>query len=193
MQIGLFHEAPAASRPRNGRIELGNGAWIQQVPHWLHAPHQLFDRLQASAQWESHERPMYDRIVAVPRLMASAPVPLDPMILDAQVRLQRLTGWVLDRISLALYRNGEDSVAWHGDRMGELRKNCVMAIVSLGAERRFLIRPAGGGPSRTLRLTGGDLVLMGGTIHDTFEHSVPKEAFAGPRIALMFRPSARPR
>ena len=135
---------------------------------------------------------MYDREVDVPRLRGAPPLPLDPVLHDMQRRLRDHTGWTLDRITLSLYRDGSDSVAWHGDRMGELRRDCVMGIVSLGAPRRFMIRPAGGGRSRTLQLHGGDLVVLGGTIHETFDHCVPKERWAGPRIAVMFRPTARP-
>jgi alkylated DNA repair dioxygenase AlkB len=93
----------------------------------------------------------------------------------------------LSTVSANLYRDGHDSVAWHGDRIGRQRSRTIVAIVSLGSSRRFLLRPAGGG--RSLRLTPGpgDLLVLGGTCQRTWQHAVPKCAAAGPRISLMFR------
>lgn len=193
MQEGLFTAGPLAIRTLDApRVVLGRGAWIQHVPHFLDGQRQLFHRLRDQVDWEQHRRRMYDRVVDVPRLLGRPPLPLDPILADVQERLAHHTGWTLDRIGLALYRDGQDSVAWHGDKMGELRTSCVMAILSLGATRRFLLRPAGGGASRTVHVQGGDLLVLGGTIHETFEHAVPKEVYADPRIAVMFRPSSGP-
>lgn len=58
----------------------------------------------------------------------------------------------------------------------------------VGAPRKFLLRRAGGGPSRSLTLGWGDLLVMGGTCQRTYQHAIPKVARAAPRIALMFRP-----
>ena len=78
-------------------------------------------------------------------------------------------------------------MAWHGDRIGRLHSDTVVAIVSLGSTRRFLLRPDGGGPSIAHDLRSGDLIVLGGTCQRTWEHCVPKRAHAGPRISLMFR------
>jgi alkylated DNA repair dioxygenase AlkB len=90
-------------------------------------------------------------------------------------------------MGLNLYRDGRDSVAWHGDRVGRRRSEAVVAIVSLGAPRRFLLRPKGGGRSLRLTPASGDLLVLGGTCQRTWEHSVPKCATAGPRVSVMFR------
>jgi alkylated DNA repair dioxygenase AlkB len=99
-----------------------------------------------------------------------------------------------------LYRDGNDSVAWHGDNIGRSRtEDTMVAIVGLGATRVFALRPRGGGPSpepgsrrhRTLRLrhNHGDLLVMGGACQRTWEHSIPKTARpTGPRISIQFRP-----
>lgn len=193
VQIGLFQcGAPVFVSFPCRRIELGRGAWIEWIPGWLQGPTPLFDRLLASTSWEAQQRQMYERVVDVPRLMGVLADPIEPLLLEARGRIEAHTGWTLDRVSLSLYRDGNDSVAWHGDRIGELRADSVMAILSLGGERRFLVRPAGGGRSQTFRVRGGDLMILGGTIHETFDHAVPKERYAEPRIAVMFRPSARP-
>src|SRR5262249_55236959 len=99
-------------------------------------------------------------------------------------RYQRTLG----EISLAAYRDGRDSVAFHGDRMGRQSHDTVVAIVSLGAPRRFLLRPSGGGASRAFDLGWGDLLVMGGTCQRTWEHGVPKVATARPRMSVQFRP-----
>jgi len=193
LQLGLF----AGGQPQLGgfahaqRLELGRGAWVEHVPDALLGHQALFDTLRGTTAWASQRRRMYDRVVDVPRLLGRLDALPHP-VAELQQSLRRRTGWELDRVTAALYRDGRDSVAWHGDRLGELRGWCVMAILSVGAPRRFLLRPVGGGPSRCLPLRGGDLVILGGTIHDTFEHCVPKERFAGPRIAVMFRPSRAP-
>ncbi|MEZ4320293.1 MAG: alpha-ketoglutarate-dependent dioxygenase AlkB [Myxococcota bacterium] len=193
MQLGMFTSGSPRFRALSGpRVDLGRGAWIQRVPGWLDGQVALFERLRSATHWASQQRQMYDRVVDVPRLLGAPPDPPEPLLSEARARLEAHTGWSLERISLALYRDGNDSVAWHGDRMGELRSSCVMAILSLGAQRRFLLRPSEGGRSVTLHLNGGDVLVMGGTIHETFEHAVPKESHADPRIAVMFRPSGRP-
>jgi alkylated DNA repair dioxygenase AlkB len=90
-------------------------------------------------------------------------------------------------VSANLYRDGSDSVAFHGDVAGRYRATTIVAIVSLGAPRHFLVRPTGGGRSRRFTPAHGDLLVMGGTCQHTFEHAVPKSSSVESRIALMFR------
>ena len=96
-------------------------------------------------------------------------------------------GVVFDSIGFNLYRDGEDSVAWHRDRLSEEIEEPIVALVCLGERRKFLLRPRGGGPSRALQLGRGDLLVTGGKTQRHWEHSVPKVAHAGPRISLAFR------
>ena len=93
----------------------------------------------------------------------------------------------LHNVSAGWYRDGNDSVAFHGDRVARERPRALVATISLGHSRRFLIRPKLGGQSRSFSLGHGDLVVMGGSCQRTWEHGVPKVSSAGPRIALMFR------
>jgi alkylated DNA repair dioxygenase AlkB len=92
------------------------------------------------------------------------------------------------RVSFAYYRDGNDSVAWHGDTTARDLPEALVATVSLGQPRRFLLRPTEGGSSIAFPLGGGDLLVMGGTCQRTWRHAIPKVAEAGPRIAVMFRP-----
>ena len=91
---------------------------------------------------------------------------------------------------LCFYRDGRDSVAWHGDRIGRgAREDTMVAIVSVGAPRDLVLRPVGGGPSVRRALGHGDLIVMGGSCQRTWEHAIPKSARAvGPRISVQFRP-----
>src|SRR5579875_2007201 len=91
---------------------------------------------------------------------------------------------------LCLYRDGRDSVAWHGDRIGRgRREDTMVAILSLGTPRALLLRPRGGGPSLRFELGHGDLLVMGGSCQRTWDHAVPKAAHVtGARISVQFRP-----
>lgn len=191
-QPSLFGSTPTEgehdlSFARAERSHLGSGAWIDQVPGWAAGGDALFDELRAAAPWQEAERPMYDRIVAVPRLHTGVwddpPSRLREMADAVSLRYDR----DLRTISANLYRDGADSVAWHGDRVGRVRAVTVVAILTLGSSRRLLMRPSGGGRSLSFEPAPGDLFVMGGTCQRTWEHSVPKRARAGPRICVMFR------
>jgi alkylated DNA repair dioxygenase AlkB len=172
------------------RLTLAAGAWVDHLPGWLEGHDALFQRLRRTTRWEHQRRRMYEQIVDVPRLVATLPDdgPGHPVLLQAADALSRRYGLALNRLSLAYYRDGRDSVAWHGDRLGRLVDNTVVAILSLGQPRRFLLRPVGGGASRAFDLGWGDLLVMGGTCQRTWQHAVPKMALAGPRMSVQFRP-----
>jgi len=173
--------------PGARRRFLGRGAWVDVVPGFVTGADSLFDTVLESAPWKAFERPMYERTVDVPRLETR--VWHDrPRVLERMARcLGRRYGVRLPSISANLYRDGRDSVAWHGDRIGRVRADAVVVILSLGSTRTLLLRPDGGGPSIAFPLHSGDLLVQGGTCQRTFEHCVPKRAHAGPRISVMFR------
>jgi len=115
-------------------------------------------------------------------------VPLEPRILDEmRLALSKRYGVIFDSIGFNLYRDGKDSVAWHGDKIYKEIEEPIVVLVSLGEPRKFLLRPKGGGKSRPFHLGRGDLFVTGGKTQRTWEHSVPKAAAAGPRISLAFR------
>jgi len=168
------------------RIELGLGAWLDRVPGWVGNDGALFVQLERELDWRSERRPMYTRVVDVPRLLAS--VPSTGIVEAMRVALSERYGEAFVRTSAALYRDGRDSVAFHGDTTARDMLEAVVATVSLGSARKFLLKPTEGGASRALALGGGDLIVMGGTCQRTWRHAIPKVAHAAPRIALMFRP-----
>jgi alkylated DNA repair dioxygenase AlkB len=193
-QRNLFgHDAPAID-PRFAevsRVRLDEGAWVDHLPGWVRGHERLFEALTENMGWRSERRPMYERVVDVPRLLAS--VPEDgaghPVLEDAREALSSRYGASFESLTLALYRDGRDSVAWHGDRVAREMAEAIVATVSLGEPRRFLLRPASGGPARTFKLGWGDLLVMGGSCQRTWRHAVPKAAHAHPRLAIMFRPA----
>jgi alkylated DNA repair dioxygenase AlkB len=173
-----------------GRIALTGRAWVDHLPGWVEGHEALSEILRRTTRWRHQRRRMYERVVDVPRLVAELPEDGEghPVLGEASAALSGRYGVTLDCLSLAYYRDGKDSVAWHGDRMGRLVDDTVVAILSVGAPRRFLLRPAAGGPSRAFDLGWGDLLVMGGSCQRTWQHAVPKMALAGPRISIQFRP-----
>jgi alkylated DNA repair dioxygenase AlkB len=171
------------------RTALAKGAWVDHLPEWLKGHDAVLEALWTTTRWQSERRQMYDRMVDVPRLFATLPDdgPGHPILAGLADALSASYGRSLRRTSLAAYRDGRDSVAFHGDRLGIHRADAIVAIVSLGEPRRFLLRPAGGGASRAFDLGWGDLLVMGGTCQLTWEHAVPKVAHAGLRISVQFR------
>ncbi len=172
------------------RIELEEGAWIDVVRGWLRGHARLFEVLARETRWRSDDRMMYDRRVDVPRLYGTPPnagasvVPIEAMrrALDARYATS------FTRVTLAMYRDGRDSVAFHGDYVARRMPEAVVATVSVGALRRFLLRPTGGGRSIGIPIGWGDLLVMGGTCQRTHQHAIPKVVHADPRIAIMYRP-----
>ena len=170
------------------RTALDATSWVEVVPGWLAGAADWFDRLVADAAWGQRHRRMYDQDVVEPRLtcgwsLAEAPAPASALA----ALLGRRHGVGFDRVAANLYRDGNDSVAWHGDRVRFTHAAPVVAIVSLGAPRRFALRPLAGGPSRRLTLCGGDLLVMGGRSQHDWQHAVPKQPGAGARISVTFR------
>jgi alkylated DNA repair dioxygenase AlkB len=171
------------------RTSLDPDSWIDHAPGWVHGHESLLDVLWSTTRWRHEQRRMYDRMVEVPRLFATLPTdgPGHALLPAVSRALTARYGRPVDRISLAAYRDGRDSVAFHGDRLGAGTADAIVAIVSLGAPRRFLLRPAGGGRSRAFNLGRGDLLVMGGACQRCWQHGVPKTAYAGLRVTVQFR------
>jgi alkylated DNA repair dioxygenase AlkB len=179
------------------RRHLTDGAWIDLRPRWISGADTLFERLHDGVTWHAERRPMYDRVVDVPRLLSffdeGEALP-DPALVDAKAKLdahyEAELGERFATAGLCLYRDGRDSVAWHGDRIGRgSHQDTMVALIVLGAPRALLLRPRGGGPTLRHDLGHGDLLVMGGSCQRTWEHAVPKTARpVGPRISVQFRP-----
>jgi alkylated DNA repair dioxygenase AlkB len=171
------------------RIELGDGAWLDHVSGWLEGHAELFENLRITTAWEGERRWMYTREVETPRLFGSIPRdgPGHPILFQIKDALSNHYRENYDRISIAYYRDGRDSVAWHGDRVGD--RDCVIPILSVGGPRRFLLKRKGSKRTLAFNVGWGDLLVMGGSSQRLWMHAVPKQAHAEPRMAIMFRQS----
>ncbi len=200
-QSTLF-ETPTSfgSLPDLERRPLGDGAWVDVARAWLPDPDDVFATLLREVPWRAERRQMYDRPVDVPRLLYT-------YMIGEELPHPRLTG-ARDTLSnhyaaelgepfrtagCCYYRDGRDSVAWHGDTIGRgATRDTMVAIVSVGDPRKLHLRPRAGNADRgetiAVEMGHGDLVVMGGSCQRTWEHAVPKVAHAGPRISVQFRP-----
>ena len=204
-QGSLLESVDAAPRlgDLSGRVDrtvLSHGAWVDVLPGWMSDSDGVFLDLVESVPWRAERRQMYERMVDVPRLVCfyDEGVALPHPILDEarsalSAHYERELGEPFTTAGLCYYRDGRDSVAWHGDRIGRSSTDDTMvAILSLGEARRLMLRPRyGRSDSSTIAfpLGHGDLIVMGGSCQRTREHSVPKTTRAtGPRISVQFRP-----
>ncbi|WP_370949997.1 alpha-ketoglutarate-dependent dioxygenase AlkB [Amycolatopsis sp. cg5] len=200
LQGSLFDDAGEMSLgalTNTRRTVLGRGAWIDVLPGWLAGASTLFDLLADQVPWRAERRQMYDRVVAVPRLLCSYreddPLP-QPILVEAREALSAHyapeLGEPFRTAGLCLYRDGADSVAWHGDTIGRGGvEDTMVAILSVGAPRALALRPKGGGEVIRRSLGHGDLIVMGGSCQRTWDHAIPKTGKAvGPRISIQFRP-----
>ncbi|MEV0713779.1 alpha-ketoglutarate-dependent dioxygenase AlkB [Asanoa sp. NPDC050611] len=181
------------------RTQLTRGAWVDHLPGWIDGSEVILERLlEDGIGWRAERREMYEREVDVPRLLrwydADEELP-HPLLTAAR---ERLTAYYADELGepfvttgMCLYRDGRDSVAWHGDTTGRSSsQDTLVAIVSFGSPRPLMLRPrGGGGDSLRFPLGHGDLVVMGGSCQRTWEHAIPKTAKkVGPRVSVQFRP-----
>jgi len=179
-----------APSPVYERVPLDAGSWVDLARGWLSGADMLLDHLAGSVEWHQGRRRMYDRTVDDPRLSCwfrdRDEIP-HPAMSEIRATLETRYQVRLGAVGLNYYRDGRDSVAFHRDR--ELREldDTLIAIVTLGARRPFLVRPLGGGASRDLAPASGDLLVMGGACQQRFEHGVPKLARCGPRISMTWR------
>jgi alkylated DNA repair dioxygenase AlkB len=205
LQPSLFDaEHQPAFGPLTGHVRrtpLAHGAWVDHLPGWLAGADQLFAELVDTVPWRAERRQMYDRVVDVPRLLSfygEDDPPPHPLLGEAKRLLNEQyaaeLGEPFRTAGLCFYRDGRDSVAWHGDRIGRGRnQDTMVAILSLGEARKLLLRPNGGGSGKTVgfSLGHGDLIVMGGSCQRTWEHCVPKSSRpCGPRISVQYRPRA---
>jgi alkylated DNA repair dioxygenase AlkB len=194
----LFDTAVADRLVLDGveRRVLAHGAWLDVRRNWLPQSDEVFASLVSDVPWRAERREMYDRVVDVPRLLhtyGSGEALPHPVLTEAR---EALSAYYLPELGepfvtagCCYYRDGHDSVAWHGDRIGRGRDHDTMvAIVSVGDPRRLALRPRGGGESLSVEMGHGDLLVMGGSCQRTWDHAVPKVAHAGPRISVQFRP-----
>lgn len=184
------------------KVDLGQDAWFILQKNWLPAIPGLLEELRTTTSWEERDVVINGLRIAQPRLVCwmapegvtyrysgsnnppSAWTPAARRVLDL-VREHQIDA---NACFLNLYRDGNDSIGWHADDERIFGPMPLIASVSLGTPRRFLIRRRHGGESRSILLDHGDLLVMGGTMQKFWIHSVPKSpGLVGERINLTFR------
>lgn len=179
------------------RIRLDAHSWVDAIPGWMSGSHALFQRLASAVPWQQHDRELFDQTFVEPRLTAQykqlQDVPHE-MLVDAARALSRHYGVQYDNLWLNLYRNGRDSTAWHRDRFSCRRPETIVPVLTLGATRRFFIKPRAGGRSLVFKPGSGDLIVMGGRAQENWVHSVPKDPkVAASRISVNFQSTTQAR
>jgi alkylated DNA repair dioxygenase AlkB len=179
------------------RVTLDAHSWVDAIPGWMSGSHLLFERLAAAVPWRQHDRELFDQTFVEPRLTAQyrqlQDVPHEMLVVAARA-LSRHYGVQYDNLWLNLYRDGRDSTAWHRDRFSCRRSETIVPVLTLGATRRFFIKPRAGGRSLVFKPGSGDLVVMGGRAQEDWVHSVPKDPkVAEPRISINFQSTTQAR
>ncbi len=207
MQASLFDLGRLACRPLSRPpAALDGRSSVYHEPGWLEGSDAVFEQLREELPWRSVKRPMYDRIVDVPRLICTiepSELATEHPLVMITYELERVLGAGFSSIGANYYRDGHDSVAWHRDRIGNSGRPSTVALLSLGSPRTFAMRPHRAHPScasktaettavtratrHQWRLGHGDLLVMRGACQREWEHCVSKERGAGARISLAFR------
>jgi alkylated DNA repair dioxygenase AlkB len=179
---------------------------IRFNPRWLEAADgdRLFARLRESIAWENHRIRLFGREHALPRLSCwigdpdatyrysgslFVPRPWPSSLLPLRERLRAELGTDFNSVLANLYRDGHDCMGWHSDNEDELGPAPVIASVSLGAARRFVLKHRDDSSMKlALELPHGSLLVMAGTTQRHYRHALPRTAKpTGERINLTFR------
>jgi alkylated DNA repair dioxygenase AlkB len=187
------------------RIELTSGAWLYHEPSWLSRrdADELLKRIRDELDWEQRAIVLFGRSVMQPRLIAWAgdveyrysgqTLPkraFTPALVDVRERVCRQTEIPFNHVLANRYRDGLDTIGLHADDEAELGRDPVVATLSLGATRRFVLkarRKTTPGGVR-LDLEHGSLVVMGGSCQRHYVHGVPRQTeVKDERISLTFR------
>jgi alkylated DNA repair dioxygenase AlkB len=177
------------------RIAIDAHSWVEVVPGWMSGSHILLNHLATAVPWQQHDRRLFDMTVQEPRLTAEyrhlRNLPDDALATAAHA-LSEHYGVPYDSLWLNLYRDGQDSTGWHRDRFSCRQPECIVPVLTLGATRRFLVKPRAGGASIAFKPGTGDLIVMGGRSQEDWVHSVPKEpGITEPRMSINFQSSAQ--
>jgi len=160
-----------------------------------------YELLLHQTKWKEYEMEIFDKTVKAPRMIAwyqdkeninsNQNIPdWSPELLKIRERVENETALNFNSALLNLYRNGNDSVAWHSDQEGNSGSNPVIASVTFGESRMFKLRHKFRKDIAPIEipLHHGSFLLMAGTTNSFWQHQVPKTSRdVLPRINLTFR------
>ena len=213
--------AVRASTPQTARLRhagamkalcdmMGLEGAVQLASRWLPVPEAdaLFEALRVDVPWTRHRLRLFGREVEAPRLSCwigdpgamyrysgarFTPEPWPAVLVPVRDALSEAAGVRFNSVLANLYRDGRDAMGWHSDDERELGPEPVIASLSLGATRRFVLKAcapdADGRVARhVLALPHGSVLVMRGDTQTRFRHALPRTARpVGPRINLTFR------
>jgi len=191
---------PLAAKVKN----LGGGAWITYLPRWLTTDEAtaLQDALTEQIPWEQRAIRMFGKEIMQPRLIGWGgelpyrysgqtlpPRPLGPPLASLLERVNQAVGCPFNHVLLNRYRSGADAMGYHADDEPELGYEPVIAAISVGVRRRFVMKAKGKRKTRrTVELAHGSLFVMGGTMQHKWYHGVPRQgSVQSERINITFR------
>jgi alkylated DNA repair dioxygenase AlkB len=187
------------------RVAVTPDAWLDWEPSWLDAgeAERFFGLVRAELAWEQREIVLYGRRIMQPRLIAWCgelpyrysgqtlePRPPTAAVAGLLARVGARAGAAFNHVLANRYRDGRDSMGLHADDEPELGADPVVATLSLGTTRRFVIVPRRprDGQRRSLELGAGSLLVMGGAFQRHFRHGLPRDPrVTSERISLTFR------
>lgn len=188
------------------RLALFPDCRVQLFPAFLSGEEssQLEETLRHGEPWQRREIVLFGRRIEQPRLVSwggelpyrysgqtLSPRALPPHVARVLERVNHATKQQFNHVLLNRYRDGCDSMGWHSDDEPELGENPAVATLSLGAVRRFCLRPRTGPKpwrSVSVELSPGSLLLMTGATQHRYSHCLPKQPkLEGERISLTFR------
>src|SRR4051812_24114639 len=146
------------------RIAIDSTSWVEIVPGWLSGARLLLEALRSTVPWQQRDRRLFDQTFREPRMTAeyrTLAAVRNQTLLDCIRALSDHYGVAYDSLWLNLYRDGQDSTGWHRDRFSCRQPECIVPVLTLGATRRFLIKPRKGGASIACKPNSGDLLVMG--------------------------------
>jgi alkylated DNA repair dioxygenase AlkB len=174
---------------------------VDYYPGWVEDDDRLFRVLADQIAWEQHALTLYGRTMPTPRLTAwmgdgiyrysgitNEPVPWPEALASLRERLRQELGVDVNSCLANLYRDGTDSMGYHSDNEPELGRRPIIASISLGDRRRFVLQHRVTQARWIWELGQGDLLVMRDESQSDYAHAVPKTSrTVGPRLNLTFR------
>jgi alkylated DNA repair dioxygenase AlkB len=185
-------------------VILDDDCHVKLVSSFVSDSMAVFKELQEDLSWRQDKITLYGKTHDVPRLQAwyadpgltytyshiqLQPVQWHPLLIELKKQIEQYSNESFNSVLCNYYRTGNDYVAWHADDEKELGTKPIIASLSLGGARKFVLREKKNKTNKIeLNLGSGDLLLMCGRTQEIFEHQIvkTKKEVEG-RINLTFR------
>ena len=178
---------------------------LKHYRRWLDKPSakNLFDFLTKNINWQIEHLEMFGKLVQVPRRIAffgeeglsytyskqiHRALPWPPNLVDLKEKIEEKLKTAFNSVLCNYYKDGNDYIGWHQDNEADLGMDPIIASISLGAERKFLLRNCQTRRIKEFILSDGDLFVMHSDCQRNWQHSLPRSRhIQNPRINLTYR------